>query len=586
MNYSMKRFVLLFISFFLFQLTVGHLSPVLADDYDTVTKQLEETKKQLDSLKQANSNNKKTLDDVNKQLASLKVQVANLEAEIVRKEKEVDRGEATLAKQKDLLDKRIVSYYKNMNKNSTNLIQIFAAENLSESLRTFFYQRAYMDEDKRNIVKTVGYIGQIENAKEILESQRARIGPIKSELDAQSKFLANEVQKADAAEGELNRKIADLSAKQQAILSARSSATVTSVGNVPTTASDKASTIAYKSQAPANSFAVFSFGAHTHRRGMSQYGAKARAESGKSYQDILKFYYSDANLEQRGDLPGEISVEGFGSMSFEDKYLLGIAEMPSDWHPEALKAQAIAARTYAYRRVKNGGSICTTEACQVYREDKANNPPSAWRDAVQATRGQVLLIGGEPRSTEYSSTSGGWNSPSGWDTTDGQGGGDWTSRAYESIAGSPWFYRAWYRQGYSDSGNSCGRAHPWLSQEEMADIIHAAILLTQNSNGADTGRILPVTINECPVGGTTGNPYSMSELREFAGKSGKAVTSISSVSVSHDNNGNTSNVRFETNVGSIEISGLNFKKAVNLRAPGYISIPQSTSYAFFNIEKN
>lgn len=581
----MKRFVLLFISFFLFQLTVGHLSPVLADDYDTVTKQLEETKKQLDSLKQANSNNKKTLDDVNKQLASLKVQVANLEAEIVRKEKEVDRGEATLAKQKDLLDKRIVSYYKNMNKNSTNLIQIFAAENLSESLRTFFYQRAYMDEDKRNIVKTVGYIGQIENAKEILESQRARIGPIKSELDAQSKFLANEVQKADAAEGELNRKIADLSAKQQAILSARSGGGVTtSAGNVPISAKDKASTIAYKSQAPANSFAVFSFGGYTHRRGMSQYGAKARAESGQAYTDILRAYYPDATLETRSDLPGEISVEGYGSMSFEDKYLMGIAEMYADWPVEALKSQAIAARTYAYNRVRNGGSICATEACQVYNDNKANNTPSTWREAVQSTRGQILIKDGNPRSTEYSLTSGGWNSPGGWDTTDGSNNGEWTSRAYETKADSPWFYRAWYRDGYSDGSNSCNRAHPWLSQEEMSDIINAWIV-RKNPNGADSNRIIPITINECSIGGGGGNPYSMNELRERATNSGGAVTSISSVTVYNNNSGTTTNVRFETNRGGIDIPGNEFKETFNIRAPGFIRIPQF-GYAFFNIEKN
>ena len=119
----------------------------------------------------------------------------------------------------------------------------------------------------------------------------------------------------------------------------------------------------------------------------------------------------------------------------------------------------------------------------------------------------------------------------------------------------------------------------------MADIVHAAILLTKGSNGADTGRIIPITINECSVGGQSGSPYSMAELRDYAGKSGKAITSISNVSVSHGDNGTTSNVHFDTNAGGIDISGIDFKKAVNIRAPGYISIPQGSSYAFFNIEK-
>ncbi len=556
--------------------------PVYADEYDEVTRQLEETKKELESLQKANTTNKQTLENLNTQIENVRSEVSSLEEKIRRKEKEVERGEDILVKQKDLLDERIKSFYKNMDKNQSALIQIFASENLSKSLRKFFYQKVYLDQDQDSIIETVAYIGTIEKAKKELESSKARLEPIKEELRRQSDFLAGEVSKADKFEGELKSKIAELSAKQQAILSARSGSGTLSVGGVPTTG-DPAATIAYKSQAPGNSFAVFSFGAHTHRRGMSQYGAKARAERGQSYTDILKAYYPDANLENR-DLPGDITVDGHGSMSFEDRYLMGIAEMPSSWHPEALKAQAIAARTYAWRRIQSSGSICTTEACQVFLASKADNTPAEWRAAVQATRGQVLIKDGQPRSTEYSSTSGGWNAPGGWDTTDGTNNGTWTANAYESIAGSPWFYRAWYRQGYRDDSNSCGRAHPWLSQEEMADIIHATLLLKRGSNGADTNRILPITINQCAVGGNSGNPYSMAELREFAGKSGRAVTNISGVTVLFNNQGQTTTVRFETNAGTIEFSGMEFKEGFNLRAPGYISIPQS-GYAFFNIER-
>ena len=55
--------------------------------------------------------------------------------------------------------------------------------------------------------------------------------------------------------------------------------------------------------------------------------------------------------------------------------------------PEALKAQAIAARSYAYRYKTEGKQICTTEACQVFRKSKADNPPPEWRQAVIDTRG-------------------------------------------------------------------------------------------------------------------------------------------------------------------------------------------------------
>ena len=65
---------------------------------------------------------------------------------------------------------------------------------------------------------------------------------------------------------------------------------------------------------------------------------------------------------------GSISVQGVGTISFEDQYLQGIYEMPGTWNIEALKAQTIAARTFAIKYTGNGSkTICTTEACQVFK---------------------------------------------------------------------------------------------------------------------------------------------------------------------------------------------------------------------------
>src|SRR5690606_22969508 len=106
------------------------------------------------------------------------------------------------------------------------------------------------------------------------------------------------------------------------------------------------------------------------------------------------------------------------------------------------------------------------------------------------------------------STHGAYSNTGGWDTTTGNGDGDWSTNAWEKKANSPWFYKSWYRNGYSSSGANCGRHHPWLSETEMADIINAWIV-RNNPNGADASRILPVTIGECGVGGSSGNPYSI-----------------------------------------------------------------------------
>ena len=117
-----------------------------------------------------------------------------------------------------------------------------------------------------------------------------------------------------------------------------------------------------------------------------------------------------------------------------------------------------------------------------------------------------------------------------------------------------------------------------MNSEEVADILNAWLVI--NKEGGDD-RILPKTINQCPIGGATGNPYSFDELRNKADGLGGAFTSVSSVSVTYSNDGFTSSVSFNTNKGTVSISGSEFKQAFNLRAPGYIAVRSP----LFNVEK-
>jgi stage II sporulation protein D len=76
---------------------------------------------------------------------------------------------------------------------------------------------------------------------------------------------------------------------------------------------------------------------------------------------------------------------------------------------EALKAQAVAARTYAVRNLgefaEEGYDICATPRCQVYGGVEDEHPLSD--RAVQETAGEVLLFAGQPIDALYSSTCGG-----------------------------------------------------------------------------------------------------------------------------------------------------------------------------------
>ena len=251
---------------------------------------------------------------------------------------------------------------------------------------------------------------------------------------------------------------------------------------------------------------------------MSQYGAFGRAKSGQSAEDILKAYYGGGIEIKKITLPASTLMSADTEPS---TWKLTLKEFMKcrgvggdNGGMEALKAQAVAARSYALAYTNNGaGSICATEACQVY---KPSNKGGKWEEAVNATRGWVLIANGKPFSAWYASTSGGYQgsysaqghtTPGFWDTKSGRSG--WTGEAYEKIAGSPWFYKGWYR---SRSGDNCGRAHPWLNQEEMADILNAWAVLVKSGQKDD--RVMP-------MGGCWGgSPYSIDELRSRSESAG------------------------------------------------------------------
>ncbi len=538
------------------------------DDLANITRELESLNDALNKSVAATKPLQSELDNIQKRMGMIKNQVAFIEADTIVKKKQIDEGYKDLATKEHLINNTIKNHYMNSYFDSPLLI-FLSTDTAFKATQTLAYQRAKTKQDKTIITNIALSLVDLEKKKVSLEQEQKFLISARASLTDQSAKLDKVVKEASNYQQTLSGKIAELSAKQQQIINAKSGGFTVS-GNNELADEPLASVNGFRSSAPGGSFAIFSFGAYTHRNGMSQYGAKARAEAGQSVEDILRAYYPNATLKKDYAVMGSISVDGVGSIPFEDQYLQGIYEMPGSWHINALKAQAIAARTYAVRYTNNGQKgICTTEACQVFK----NSPKGGlWQQAVNETKGWVLVDGGgNPVSTQYASTHGGFSNTSGWDTTDGSGGPNFIDKAYEKIGGSPWLYKAWWREGYSSSGNTCGRSGPWLSAEEMADIINAAIAL--RTPGIDTGRITPVTTS-C----WGGNPYSHEELRKLVeGKGGIGPASSASVSMG---NGSTNSVT----INGVTLSGSEFKTAFNLRAPGYVRIPQ-TGYVFFNIER-
>jgi stage II sporulation protein D len=108
-----------------------------------------------------------------------------------------------------------------------------------------------------------------------------------------------------------------------------------------------------------------------------------------------------------------VRVDGGGVTSINelsmDSYIRGVVagEMPSSWPLEALKVQAVAARTYALATAKTSGSFdqYPDTRSQVYRGVTGESVTSD--AAVSDTAGQIVTYNGVPAVTYYFSTSGG-----------------------------------------------------------------------------------------------------------------------------------------------------------------------------------
>ncbi len=129
--------------------------------------------------------------------------------------------------------------------------------------------------------------------------------------------------------------------------------------------------------------------------GMLQLLSIERSCGFPAYEGVLKVQRSGSTLLLVNILPLE-------------HYLYGVVpgEMPSNYGSEALKAQAVCARSYAMLSLQSPkydfADVNDSTACQVYMNQGISE---SCCEAVDATAGEVLISGGEIVSAKYFSTS-------------------------------------------------------------------------------------------------------------------------------------------------------------------------------------
>lgn len=565
-------FIILF--FIFYSLFLIHNS-VYADELAEIGKKLSDLKRALQMSIAATTPLEKNLGALEKSLAEIQSKIQTIEKDVSVKEKEVREGEELLIVAQELLIEKVREMYISSSQFSSTKMLLLLGKNLTLTLRQFGYQKKAIESDRDTIIKVVLYIKDLEQKKLTLEQEKVRLAVIKKESDEQAQFLAKEITGAKKYQKTLSSQIAQLSARQQGLLAEKLAGLnlPTSLGAGPLYCTDDRKLDPGFSPA----FAFFTYGI-PHRVGLNQYGALGRAKAGQNYKDILNAYFNEINFTSK-DPNLKIKVQGHGEKNLDD-YLLGIYEMPGDWPLEALKAQVVAARSYALAYTNNGANeICTTQACQVY---KGGNKGGNWEKAVNDTKGEVMVYGGEVVKGWYASTFGGfafnsgdvWGSDRGYTKrmrdTNGEisSFADLESRAYDRE--SPCFYAAQgFRSEYSKSA--------WLKSDEVADIVNVLIIA---KNDSSTQSHLSQADKPNPDGVDTWDKDRVKS--ELKSRAIAPFNSISSVSVDWDKGqGQVSSVNISGDAGSQSFNGTEFRNFFNLRAPANIQIVGP----LYNIEK-
>lgn len=140
---------------------------------------------------------------------------------------------------------------------------------------------------------------------------------------------------------------------------------------------------------------------------------------------VIPFHHTKGINEKvlAKDSPTTVSVVRSEDSSVEEveleEYIVGVvaSEMPADFEMEALKAQAVAARTYVMKSLQDSSEISDTTKNQVYRD--VEELKEVWKDdyevklakikeAVNSTVGQVITYEGELITAAFFSTSNGY----------------------------------------------------------------------------------------------------------------------------------------------------------------------------------
>lgn len=427
-----------------FLVYAAHSKQVKAETQSEIEQQKAEKQKQLDSVVAEINAILSSRASLSQKIKDLQSEKAKMEGIIGSMKDDLKKSEDLAKSQDEELNKISQQYALNqalyyVQSQKTAGLILFESKDMMDFLDRMLYfsvQDKLMNSQKEYILTKKEGIDkqkkQIEDAQKELEKSLETVNAQLSQLYSEQETLNAKLQQTSSARKLLANDISNLSKKEQEILNSKaqsnpptsgsgSSGSSGSSGTAPTPAPGTVISTKSIDVTVGNTLFTSTDNVVSIRAKNGGYVYLNKSCGGCNNPEIA---YEGTLIFDKSKRRNFTSVEGSKSINVindipVELYLRGLGEMPSSWGRdskggiEALKAQVVAARTYAFKKMENykglGFDLYDTTDDQAYDGVGKVFPADGqyWDKAVRETKDFAIVYGGKPISAFYSSSAGG-----------------------------------------------------------------------------------------------------------------------------------------------------------------------------------
>jgi len=551
-------------------------TPLMARDAEDIQQDLDNAQKELSALEKELNAKKSSLTSVTNQKKNAQSELNSVKAEIEEQEIQIEVVQLEISKletdyeiqnlEKEQIEeqqeKQLTALYMNWKGSEDISSTLLSAE---DPIKQNYYLEILAETDQEGLNSTYEKLANLKADLVNTQEQKEELVAKTEELNNKKKTLEELVRQSDQAVaqadqdiGGIRSRISSNQVQQSELIDEKQQLENEISGDTQGGQQTLISGQLYFSGSVINSPGDPSSDAFGHGIGMSQWGAYGAAKAGWSAEKIVTYYYSRTKVQARSGVM--INVSGYGVMSMED-YVSGLGEVPDYacgtvqqindwanyanqqkwsandprrqkyvldntttvwdcWPEESIKAQVLAARSYA---ATSSQPICTSAACQVYKGGK-KKAWAAWQTKDKYIYSTGSTANGSIIRAFYSSYNSNGKGTADNDTIWGSNSGDGSAYSYlRSVDDSSFTYKYLGRTNWRTNSYSISE--------------------------------LNIMMNWC-VNNCTTRSWFKSSVKDRVGN-------LQSIGIQKENSGRVKKVIFKGDKGTATVSGRYFRTMFN-----------------------